>query len=90
MSFTTLTERKTEKKTENINEYMREYRLKRKEHLNNLEKCHYYKKKGLPQDLIDTFGELSGLVFKLKSLYKEIVEKNPDISPKIIQELSKE
>jgi hypothetical protein len=58
--------------------------------LNNLEKCHYYKKKGLPQDLIDNFGELSGHIFKLKTLFREIIEKNPETSQKIIEELLKE
>ena len=48
MSFKSVTERtQRKKKTEDINEYMRQYRLDRKEHLNNLDKCKYYKKKGL-------------------------------------------
>jgi len=89
MSFKTQSERTQKKKTEDINQYMKQYRLEKKEHLNNLEKCKYYKKKGLPQELIDQFGEYSGLVFKLKNQFNEIVDRNPELYDSIIEELVK-
>jgi hypothetical protein len=90
MSFKSVTERtQRKKKTEDINEYMRQYRLDRKEHLNNLDKCKYYKKKGLPQELIDLFGEHSGLVFKLKNQFQELVDQKPELYELIIEELLK-
>lgn len=89
MSFKSITERKTKNDTEDINAYMKDYRLKHKEHLQNLEKCKYYKKKGLPQDLIDKFGEHSGAIFKLIQLFLELKENKPEYSDLIIQELLK-
>jgi len=87
MSFKPITERKTKNKTEDINEYMRLYRIERKDHLKNVDKCKYYLKKGLSQDLIDKYGELSGDIFKLKSLFRNILEKNPDLKNDLIAEL---
>jgi len=90
MSFKSVSERnEKKKKTEDINLYMKQYRLERKEHINNLEKCKYYKKKGLSQELIDQFGEHSGLVFKLKNQFQEITDQNPELYELIIEELLK-
>jgi hypothetical protein len=90
MSFKTISERKEKNKTADINEYMRQYRVDRREHLNNLDRCKYYKKKGLPQELIDNYGELSGAIYKLKIQFRDIIEKNPEIIEQIIDELLKE
>jgi hypothetical protein len=87
MSFTTSNERKVVNKTENINEYMKNYRAERKTHYQNIDKCKYYLKKGLTQELIDNYGELSGSVFKFKNLYNELINQNPDIKEKLLNEL---
>ena len=89
MSFKSIDEREKKNKTENMNEYMKQYRLEKKEHLNNLERCKYYKKKGLPQELIDKYGEYSGLVFKLKNQFKELIELKPEFLESIIEEILK-
>lgn len=90
MSFRSTEQREKKNKTENINEYMKQYRLEKKEHLNNLERCKYYKKKGLNNNIIDQFGEYSGLVFKLKNQFKELIQLKPEFSELIIQEILKE
>lgn len=91
MSFKSITERDLSTlKTSNMNEYMKQYRIEKKEHLNNLEKCKYYKKKGLSQDLIDKFGEYSGAIFKLKNQFNELKNKKNEFKELIIEELLKD
>lgn len=91
MSFKSITERDLlTLKTSNMNEYMKQYRIEKKEHLNNLEKCKYYKKKGLSQDLIDKFGEYSGSIFKLKNQFNELKNKKNEFKELIIEELLKD
>ena len=67
--------------------FSKAYRESNLDHFKNIESCKYFAKKGLPQDIIDKFGELSGKVFKIKSLIDEIIAKNPDIKEKLINEL---
>jgi hypothetical protein len=91
MSFKSVSERDLSTlKTSDINEYMKQYRIQKKEHLNNLEKCKYYKKKGLSQDLIDKFGEYSGSIFKLKNQFNELKNKKSEFKELIIEELLKD
>jgi hypothetical protein len=86
------TERQTKKTADRekyMREYMKAYRVKNKSHLNNLERSRYFKGQGMPPSLIKEFGEISGLVYKLKVLFLEIIYNQPDIGEKIIEELLK-
>jgi hypothetical protein len=61
------------------NAYFRKYREKKGDHLRNMEKVKYYKKKGLDEDFIKTYGELSGDVYKLSVMIETLHKKAPTL-----------
>lgn len=65
---------------DNYNAYFRKYREKKGDHLRNLEKVKYYKKKGLDENFIKTYGELSGDVYKLSMMIENLHKKAPTLS----------
>lgn len=81
--------KKTADRDAYMREYMKAYRVKNKSHLNNLERSRYFKTQGMPPALGKQFGEISGLVYKLKTLFLEILYNDPDIGEKVIEELLK-
>jgi hypothetical protein len=54
------------------NEYYRLYRQKKGDHLRNLEKNKYWKKKGLTDEEIEKYGEYAGEVYKIKVIIKNL------------------
>ena len=62
------------------NQYFRDYRQKKGDHLRNLEKVKYWKKKGLTEDFIKKYGEYAGEVFKIKALLERLADVAPDLS----------
>ena len=86
---TTAPLKKTADREKYMREYMKAYRVKNKSHLNNLERSRYFKGQGMPVSLIKEFGEISGLVYKLKVLFLEIIYNQPELGEKIIEELLK-
>lgn len=80
----------TADKEQYMRDYMKNYRVKNKERLNNLERSRYFMHKGdMPKTMMVEFGELAGLIYKLKNLYTEIIYHKPDIAEKVIDELLK-
>ena len=80
-----------EKKTADLIEYQREYREKNIEHLRNLDRVGYYKKKyNLDKEFIGLFGEYSGDVFKVIKEFNELTQKCPELAPHIISRLKTE
>ncbi len=81
-------EKKTADLIEYQREYQRKYREKNIEHLRNLERVSYYKKKyNLDQEFIGLFGEYSGDVFKVIKDFNELTQKCPELAPHIIARL---
>tara|TARA_R110000868_G_scaffold131790_4_gene342052 strand:- start:1109 stop:1435 length:327 start_codon:yes stop_codon:yes gene_type:complete len=86
------TERRTKKTVDReayMRQYMKEYRVKNKAYLNNVERSRYFKSQGMSPELMKQFGEISGLVYKMKNLFLEILYNNPEIGEKVIEELLK-
>ena len=81
--------KKTADRDAYMREYMKAYRVKNKAHLNNLERSRYFKTQGMSPDLMKQFGEISGLVYKMKTLFLEILYNDPEIGEKVIEELLK-
>jgi hypothetical protein len=82
--------KKTADKEKYMRDYMKEYRVKNKARLNNLERSRYFKNQGgMPPELMAEFGEISGLIYKLKTLYLEIIYQHPELAEKVIDELVK-
>lgn len=82
--------KKTADKDEYMRNYMKQYRVKNKSHLNNLERSRYFKNKGgMPPEMLIEFGEVAGLIYKLKNLYLEIIYHKPDLAEKVIDEMIK-
>jgi len=79
--------KKTADREAYMREYMKAYRVKNKSHLNNLERSRYFKSQGMPVSLIKEFGEISGLVYKLKILFLEIIYNQPEVGERVIEEL---
>lgn len=79
--------KKTADREAYMREYMKAYRVKNKSHLNNLERSRYFKSQGMPVALMKEFGELSGLIYKLKNLFLEIIYNQPTIGERVIEEL---
>ena len=68
-----------ESKTDTYNAYFRNYRAENGDRLRNLEKVKYYKKKGMDEELINSYGEWSGDVFKLLSMVEKLQKNAPNI-----------
>jgi len=78
------------KKTDDFTTYHKEWRDKNNEHLRNLGKCSYYKKKhNLDDEFIKQYGEYSGQVFKIIRDYKEVLTKCPELAEPIVEHLGK-
>ena len=78
-------------KTADINLYQKEYREHNLEHLRNLERLSYYKKKyKLDKEFIGLFGEYSGDAFKIIKDFNELIKKCPELAPHIISRLTSE
>lgn len=76
-------------KTADLLAYQKEYRENNLEHLRNLDRLSYYKKKyNLDKEFIGLFGEYSGDVFKVIKAFNELTEKCPDLAPHIISRLN--
>jgi hypothetical protein len=77
-------------KTTDKSNYYKKYRENNLEHLRNLERCKYYKKKyNLEQPFIELFGEYSGDVYKIIKDFNEVKTKCPILACHILSELSK-
>ncbi len=76
-----------ESKNDTYNAYFRNYRAENGDRLRNLDKVKYYKKKGLDEELIKTYGEWSGDIYKLSQLVKKLHKNAPNI--KICEIVSK-
>lgn len=82
---------KSPRKTDDFNAYMKQYRDDNLQHMRNLERCKYYRKKyNIDQELIDLFGEYAGDVFKLIKTFNDIKEKCPSIAPHIVSKLNEQ
>lgn len=69
--------------------YQKEYRENNLEHIRNLDRLNYYKKKyNLEKEFIGLFGEYSGDVFKIIKAFNELSEKCPELTPHIISQLN--
>ena len=68
-----------ESKNDTYNAYFRNYRAENGDRLRNLDKVKYYKKKGLDEELIKTYGEWSGDIYKLSQLVKKLHKNAPNI-----------
>lgn len=90
MSLLVSTKSKTKtNKTANLALYQKEYRENNIEHLRNLDRASYYKKKyNLDKEFIGLFGEYSGDVFKIIKAYTELTNKHPELAPHIISRLT--
>ena len=76
-------------KTSDWTAYHKEYRENNLDHLRNLDRSAYYKKRyNLDKDFIGLFGEYSGDVFKIIKAFNELSEKCPELSPHIISQLN--
>ena len=74
------------KKTEDIQAYHKQYRRSNVEHLRNLDKNKYYKKKyNLDDEFITKFGEYSGSIWKILIEYNDIKTKCPSLEMHIIE-----
>jgi hypothetical protein len=76
-------------KTEDWTAYHKEYRENNREHMRNLDRVGYYKKKyNLEKEFIGLFGEYSGDVFKIIKAFNELSDKCPELAPHIISRLT--
>lgn len=72
-------------KTTDISQYQKDYRENNAEHLRNLDKVNYYKKKyNLEKDFLGLFGEYSGDVYKIIRDFNELTKKCPELAPHVI------
>ena len=91
MSLIISSKKPKNKKTADLSQYQKEYRENNIEHLRNLEKVGYYKKKyNLDKDFIGLFGEYSGDVFKIIKGFNELKMKQPELAPHILSRLTSE
>lgn len=75
-------------KTDDKNCYYKEYRQNNLDHIRNLDKLKYYKKKyNLEPEFVDLFGEYSGDVFKILKAYNDLASKCPELKTHIIERL---
>lgn len=80
-----------QKKTQDLSLYHKEYREKNLEHLRNLERLSYYKRKhNLDNEFIALFGEYSSDVFKILKSFNELNAKCPELAPHIISRMNAE
>jgi hypothetical protein len=78
-----------QRKTEDMNTYMKIYRESNLEHMHNLEKTKYYRKRyNLDESFCEKFGEHSGEVYKILTSFKKIKESNASILSPIIDLLN--
>ncbi len=78
-------------KTSDLVQYQRDYRETHAEHLRNLDKVNYYKRKyNLDKEFIALFGEFSGDAFKIIKEFNELTKKHPELAPHIISMLTAE
>lgn len=90
MSLVEISQTNKQNKTADKSHYYKRYREENLEHLRNLERRKYYKKKyNLEQPFIELFGEYSGDVFKIIKEFNEVKMKCPELASHIISELSK-
>lgn len=76
-------------KTADLLAYQKEYRENNLQHLRNLDRLGYYKKKyNLEKEFIELFGEYSGDIFKIIKAFNEVTKKCPELAPHIISKLN--
>jgi len=91
MSLLVQTKKPKNNKTADIQAYQKEYREQNIDHLRNLDRVYYYKKKfNLDKEFIEMFGEYSGDVFKIIKQYNDLVKVRPELGPHIISQLTAE
>ena len=88
MSLIVSTKKPKCNKTADLIQYQRDYRETHAEHLRNLDKVSYYKRKyNLDKEFIALFGEYSGDAFKIIKEFNELTKKQPELVPHIISML---
>ncbi len=91
MSLLISTKKPKINKTADLNQYHKEYRENNIEHIRNLERLAYYKKKyKLDKEFIGLFGEFSGDAFKIIKEFSDLTQKCPELAPHIISRLNTE
>lgn len=91
MSLIVSTKKPKNNKTADLSQYYKEYRENNIEHLRNLERLSYYKKKyNLDKEFIGLFGEFSGDAFKIIKEFNELTKKHPELAPHILSRLTTE
>jgi len=89
MSLIPSVNNKKSKKTADLLAYQKEYRVNNLNHLRNLDRSNYYKKKyNLDKEFIGLFGEYSGDVFKIIKAFNELTENCPELAPHIVAQLN--
>jgi len=89
MSLVPSTKKVKQNKTADWTAYHKEYRENNLDHLRNLDRLGYYKKKyNLDKEFIGLFGEYSGDVFKIIKAFNELTDKCPELAPHIISRLN--
>lgn len=73
-------------KTADLSEYHKQYRQENLEHIRNMDRKKYYKRKyHLDDDFVSLFGEYSGDVFKIEKDFKELITKCPELKEHILK-----
>jgi hypothetical protein len=89
MSLIISTKKQKINKTADLTQYQKEYRESNIEHIRNLERLSYYKKKyNLDKEFIGLFGEFSGDAFKIIKEFNELTNIHPELAPHIISRLN--
>ena len=73
-------------KTADLTEYHKQYRQENIEHIRNMDRKKYYKKKfNLTDEFVLLFGEYSGDVFKIEKDFKELITKCPELKEHVLK-----
>ena len=78
------------KKTADLKKYYREYRIANKTVINASERTKYFKRKNkeVIEALKPIFGHQSGNVYKMTSVFKDILESEPQLKEHLIAYLT--
>lgn len=76
-------------KTEDFKAYHAAYREANIDHIRNLERLGYYKRRyGLDQEFIDIYGEFSGDVFKILKAFRDVITKCPSLRLELLKDIT--